>query len=213
MNKTFILLILLQFLTTVTFAQKSFEGEVVYSVSVRSNTPKITSEKLSSMIGTKQVYYMKGANYKSVLNGNVSQWEIYIDKNKKIYNKIASNDSALWHDVTINHDTIYKVNLKKNDTTIMGYRCDKLTFNCNSGVQIYYFNSQFSVNPRLYLNHQEGNWYAFLEMSRSIALKEIMQRKYFTFTITAISVVRKPINDKLFELPPNMPLAKSKGML
>ncbi|MBS1522047.1 MAG: hypothetical protein JST50_13680 [Bacteroidetes bacterium] len=210
MKKTLTLLIFFQFFAALVFAQKSFEGEVVYSISIKSNTPKFTDAQLSSIMGTTQHYYMKGANYKSVLNGKMSQWEIYVNKNKKVYNKIASNDSILWNDVTINHDTIYKVNLKKNDTTILGYKCDKLTFTCNRGIEIYYFNPQFVVDPRLYINHQEGNWYAFLEKSRSIALKEIMQKKYFTFTLTAVSVKRKPIDDKLFELPPNMPLTKSK---
>jgi len=207
MKKTLTLLILLQFSLTIAFAQKSFEGEVVYSIVIKSNTPKFTDGQLSNMMGTTQHYYMKGANYKSVLNGKLSQWEIYIGKNKKVY------DSVLWNDVTINHDTIYKVSFKKNDTTILGYKCDKLTFICNRGIEIYYFSSQFAVDPRLYINHQEGNWYAFLEKSRSIALKEIMQRKYFTFTLTALSVTRKPLDDKLFELPPNIPITKSKVSL
>lgn len=159
------------------------------------------------MIGNEMHYYMKGSNYKSLVNGTVSQWEIYV--NKKVYVKTLTKDSALWHDVTTNHDTIYKTELKKSDTTILGYNCDKLTFVCNSGIQIYYFNSKFYVDPLLYIDHKEGNWYAYLEQAKAIALKEVIQRKYYIFIITATSVEQKNLEDKIFLLPPNLPTVKS----
>ena len=138
------------------FAQKSFEGAVIYSIDFISNNPKISSKQFRDLFGGTMHYYMKGSNYKSTFNGTFNQWEIYIDKARKIYRKTASKDTAFWHDVTLNHDTIYNISFKKNDTSILGYQCNKLTFICNGGIQIYYYSSRFFVDPKLYINHQEG---------------------------------------------------------
>ena len=197
-------------MVTLAFAQKSFEGEVIYSISLQSHMANVTDEQINSLIGDTQHYYMKGANYKSTFNGTYGLWALYIDKDKKYYEKSTLNDSVIWRDVNINHDSITNAELKKNDTTILGYRCDKLIFTCRQGLQIYYFNSQLAVDPNLYINHQEGSWYAFLEKSRSLALKEIIHKRLLTFTLTATSIKRVPIEDSLFELPPGVPLIKSR---
>jgi hypothetical protein len=211
--KKILTLLLFQCATTIAFAQLSFEGEVVYSISVKSNVPNVTSEQLSYMIGTIQHYYMKGSNYKSTYAGTLAQWSMYIDKDKKFYEKVSTHDSIFYRDVTIDHDVITKVELKKNDTTILGYKCNKLTFTCKSGLQIYYFNSKLTVDPDLYINHQEGNWHAFLEKSKSLALKEIINKRLFTLTIIATSVKSMPIADSFFELPPGVPTAKNPAKL
>lgn len=195
------------------FAQKSFEGEVVYSIDFISRNPKISNKQFRNMFGDSMHYYMKGSNYKSTFNGTFSQWEIYINKDRKIYNKVAPKDTALWHDVTYNHDTIYKIELKKNDTSILGYKCNKLIFICKSGIQIYYYNSRFFVDPKLYINHQEGNWYAYLEKAKAIALKEVMQRKSYIFILTATSVSAKKLEDNIFTLPPHLPVRPSTSKL
>jgi hypothetical protein len=208
MKKTLTFFLILCFITS-SFAQKSFEGEVLYSVNAISNTPKLSSEQLNALLGNVMHYYMKGADYKSTFNGKMGQCQIYIDKDKKLYAKVLPKDSLFWADVTVNHDTIYKVELKKNDTTILGYNCDKLTFFCNDGVHIYYFNRKFRVDSKLYINHKEGNWYAYLEKSKAIALKEILQRRSMTFIITATSIEQKELDKKIFELPLDIPIAKN----
>jgi hypothetical protein len=214
MKKNLITLILLC-ITTIALAQKSFEGEVVYSISVTSNTPGVTNKQFSDLLGTKMNYYMKAANYKSIFNGKLGYWSMYIDKDKKFYEKTSKNGNNLivWNEVNINHDTVSKIDLKKNDTTILGYQCDKVVFTCKSGLQTFYFNSRFEVDPNLYINDQEGLWYAFLEKSRSLALKQVIDNRLFTLTLTAISVERKQLDDKFFELPIGIPITESKTKL
>jgi len=76
-------------------------------------------------------------------------------------------------------------------------------------VHIYYFNRKFRVDSKLYINHKEGNWYAYLEKSKAIALKEILQRRSMTFIITATSIEQKELDKKIFELPLDIPIAKN----
>jgi hypothetical protein len=190
-------------------AQKSFEGEVVYSVSVKSNTPNTTTERLAGLVGTIQHYYMKGGNYKNTFNGTAGEWQICLSKNKKLYFKVLGRDTIYWQDVRVNPDTLYKTELKKNDTTILGYKCDKLIFTCSTGIQVYYFNNQFSVDPNLYTSVKYSNWYAFLEKARSIALKEIFYEKFYTITLTATSIQRRMLDDTIFKLPEGIPIVEN----
>jgi len=81
MKKTLTFFLILCFITS-SFAQKSFEGEVLYSVNAISNTPKLSSEQLNALLGNVMHYYMKGADYKSTFNGKMGQCQIYIDKDK-----------------------------------------------------------------------------------------------------------------------------------
>lgn len=197
----------------ITFAQQSFEGEVTYTVSVQSHF--IVSQD-SSTLGPLQLiqhYYMKDANYKYASDINDMKeinWSEYIGKDKKFYSKSMLSDTVWWNDATIDIDTINKVELKKNDTTILGYSCDKLTFILNRGSDVYYFNSQFSVDPGLYIDHKMGNLYEFLKSSRSIALLEINKRQAFTLITNATSIKRVQVDDKVFELPKNLPFAEIK---
>jgi hypothetical protein len=153
-------------------------------------------------------HFIKGANYKSTFNGLVSQWQLYRDSDKRLYNKYLTADSIFSRDVHVNHDTIYKSSLEKNDTTILGYTCDKLTFICNNGTQVYYFDSQFAIDPILYADCQEGNWYEFLKVSKSPAIKEIIRRGKIAYTLTATQIQRKQLDDDLFVLLPGIAIVE-----
>jgi hypothetical protein len=197
--KKILFLLLSLFALTTAVAQKSFEGDVIYSINIKSNNPNVTTERLTNLVGTVQHYYMKGRNYKNTFNGKASEWQLYL--NKKLYFKLSGKDTIYWQDVTTNSDSLYKTELKKNDTTILGYQCDKLTFTCSTGIQVYYFNAQFSVDPNLYHNANYGNWYTYLKNSRSIALKEVFYKKFYTVTLTATSIAPGKLDDALFQLP------------
>ena len=63
------LLILILLATTLTSSAQIFEGKMTYSNTYQSKLPNLKSEQLNSMMGTKQEYYIKGNNYKSLFNG------------------------------------------------------------------------------------------------------------------------------------------------
>ncbi|MFI5162705.1 MAG: hypothetical protein ACHQHN_15605 [Sphingobacteriales bacterium] len=152
---------------------------------------------------------MKGGNYKNTFNGTAREWQICLSKQKRLYFKILGKDTIYWQDVTSNPDTLYRTELKKNDTTILGYKCDKLIFICSTGTQVYYFTSQFSVDPNLYTNVKYSNWNEFLKKARAIALKEIFYKKFYSITLTATSIERKMLDDAIFKLPKGIPVIKN----
>ena len=85
---------LLMLLSMVGFCQ-NFEGEIVYTNAYKSKSVMASDEQITSMMGSKQTYFMKGAEYKTVMNGKLIEWQLYVSKDNKIYNKMSSYLSSL----------------------------------------------------------------------------------------------------------------------
>lgn len=202
----FILTILLS--STTTFSQ-TFEGKIIYANSYKSKNAQITDQQWIAMLGSTQEYYIKGGDYKSVTNGTFAQWQLYINKDNKFYNKMSNSESVLWNDASIQGDEVLKVEVNKNVTEILGYKCDEVVLTCKSGVQKYYFNSKLSVDTKLFVNHKFGNWFDYLSKSYSLPLKSIIENAQFSMESTATEVKPMKLDSKTFELPAGMKTEKS----
>ena len=204
-----ILAFLIATLLTISSFGQSFEGKIIYKNAYKSKLPKVTDEQFTSMLGTTQTYFIKGGDYKSETNGTFVQWQIYVSKDNKLYNKMANSETLIWNDGAINSDTVLKAELNKGVTEILGYKCDELILTCKSGVQKYYFNSKLSVDPTLFVNHKFGNWYEFVSRSKSLPLKSIVDNAQFTFESVATEVIPMKIEKGVFELSTETKTMKS----
>ena len=169
----------------------------------------MTDQQLSSMIGSKQEYYIKKGNYKSVMNGTFAQWQIYVNADNKLYNKFSNSETIFWNDGSVNDDEVLSSVINKGVTEILGHKCDELILTCKSGVQKYYFNSTFSVDTKLYSNHKYGNWYDYLSKANALPLKTIVENAQFRMESVATEIKPMQLDDKLFSLPPDAKTAKS----
>jgi len=188
---------------------QNFEGEIVYSNDYKSKSPQLKDEILNSTMGTKQEYFIKNGNYKSVTNGQFLIWQLYVNKNNKLYNKLINSEALLWNDANIQGDEILSVLTNKNVITILGNNCDELTLTCKSGVQKYYYSSKFSVDASKFINHKLGNWYDFVSRSNSLPLKTIIENTQFTLISTAVEIKPMKLDDNLFSLPKGIKTEKS----
>ena len=129
-------------LTTITLASgQNFEGKITYKNEYKSKIPNVPNEQFASMMGTTWEYYIKEGNFKTTTDGTFFQWQLYINKDNKLYNKMSNSAAVLWNDGSVNPDEVIKSELNKGVITILGYQCDELILTCKSGVQKYYFNS------------------------------------------------------------------------
>ena len=135
---------LITFSTLTVFGQ-NFEGKITYSNSYKNKNPQMTDQQWLSMMGGTQEYYIKGGNYKSVTNGTLMQWQLYINSENKLYSKMSNSETVFWNDGLTNTDSIISVELNKNVIEILGYKCDELILTCKSGIQKYYFNSTLEI--------------------------------------------------------------------
>jgi hypothetical protein len=171
--------------------------------------PNVTDEQFTLMMGSTQEYYIKDGDYKSVTNGNLLQWQIYSNKENKLYSKMANSETLLWNDGAVNSDEISKVEINKAVTEILGYKCDELILTCKSGVQKYYFNTNLSVDPKLFEKHKYGNWFDFVSRAKSLPLKSIIDNTQFTLVSIATEVTPMKLEKTFFELPANSKTMRS----
>lgn len=125
---------LVYWMATISASAQLFEGKVTYKVSFVSRTPGMTSDQFASLMGDTQEYFIKGSHYKSVFNGKLMQWGLYVPADLKLYTKMANSETLLWNDVGVNTDQVMKAELNKGKETILGYLCDELILTCTSGI-------------------------------------------------------------------------------
>jgi hypothetical protein len=204
-----VLSVLLVCLICISSYGQAFEGIVLYSNTYKSKVPNMTDQQWASMMGTTQEYFIKGGDYKSVMNGQMMQWQLFRNKDSKMYTKMSNQESALWTDATVNADEVLKTEVKKSATEILGYKCDEVTLTCKSGVQKYYFNSKFGVDSKLFANHKYGNWYDFLKISNAIPLKIVVDSPQLYMESVATEVTPMKLTSSVFDLPTGLKTEKS----
>lgn len=197
------------FLLTVNTFSQTFEGKIIYSNSYTSKNPQLTDQQWISMLGSNQEYFIKEGDYKSITNGTFVQWQQYINKDNRLYSKMSNSETAFWNDGNIQSDEILNIEINRNVTEILGYKCDEIILTCKSGIQKYYFNSQISVDSKLFSNHKFGNWFDYLSKSNSLPLKSIINTAQFIMESTATEVKSMKLDSKIFELPVGIKTEKS----
>ena len=200
---------LLTTLFAITSFGQTFEGKIVYKNTYKSKMPNVSDEQFTTMMGSTQEYYIKNGDYKSVANGSFFQWQLYVNKENRIYSKMSNSETLLWNDGATNSDEILKIEVNKNITEILGYKCDEVVLTCKSGMQKYYFNTKLSVDTKLFANHKFGNWYVFLSKSNSLPLKSIIDNGQFTLETVATEIKEMNLDKSFFELPANSKTMKS----
>ena len=196
------------FITLASIGQ-NFEGKIVYKNSYTSKMPGVTDEQFTSMMGNTQEYYIKDGNYKSVVNGSLLQWQLYVNKDNKLYTKMSNSETLLWNDALTNTDDVVQSEINKGVIELLGYKCDELILTCKSGIQKYYFNSKLSVDPKKFENHKFGNFYEFLSKTNSLPLKSVVENQQFILESIATEVKPMTFEKTLFELPANSKTMKS----
>jgi hypothetical protein len=208
MKRNIILSVLMLF-SIISFSQ-TFEGEIVYLNTYKSKNTQFTDERWAMLLGNVQNYLIKAGDYKSITNGKLMQWQLYINKDNKLYNKMANSETVFWNDGSVQGDVIIKVEVNKNVTEVLGDKCDEIILTCKSGIQKYYYNSKLAVDTKLFINHKYANWYDFLSKSNSLPLKMILENPQFTTISIATEIKPMKLEINTFELPAGVKTEKSK---
>ena len=189
---------------------QSFEGKILYTNTYKSKNTQYTYERWATILGDTETYFIKGGDYKTTTNGSLMQWQLYINKDNKLYSKMSNTETVLWNDASVQDDVVLSVKINKNSIRILGYLCDELILTCKSGIQKYYYSSKIGIDAKLFSNHKYGNWYDYLSQSNALPLKMVMENPEFITYSIAISVVPMSLEKELFELEPDARLEKSK---
>lgn len=186
-----------------------FEGKIIYENKYKSKLPNVTDEQLTAMMGGKQDYFIKSGNYKITTTGSYFQWQIYVNKDNKLYNKLANSESIYWIDAASNPDAVIKAEIKKAATEILGYTCDEITLTCKSGVQKYYYSPKLKADAKLFTNFKYQNFYEYISRTQALPLKMTIETPQFSLESVATEVKPTTLDAKLFTIPADAKLEKS----
>lgn len=188
-----------------------FEGKIIYNVTYKSKSPQVTNEQLATMLGTRQQYFVKGGDYKTISNGTLGEWQLYIHSENRLYNKEPDSKVLHWNDGSIYDDPVLSAEVNKNVTEILGYKCDELILTCKSGVQKYYFSNLLGVDYLLYEKHKYGNYDKYTSTAKALPLKLVIETKMFIMESVATEVHPQELYKELFVLPPDVKRAKRRS--
>jgi hypothetical protein len=205
---TRVLIFTLSILISLSLSAQEFEGEIIYRATYKSKSPKITNEQLGTMLGTRKRYFVKGGDYKTISNGTLGEWQLYIHSENRLYNKKPDSKVLLWNDGSIYDDPVLAIEINKNVTEILGYKCDELILTCKSGVQKYYFSSLLGVNHLLYEKHKYGNYDEYTSKAKALPLKLVIETKMFIMESVATEVHAGILDNELFTLPADVKMAR-----
>ena len=207
MKKTFLFLSLI--ITSIWASAQTFEGKVLYQNRVTSKVKEMTDQQWTDLLGSQQEYYIKNENYKSISNGTMFSWQLYLGAENKIYNKLAKSPSVFWIDAGQQEETISKIEVVMNAATVLGYPCNMVVINTPTSVEKYFYNEKFKIDASQFEKHKYGNWAAFVAKSNALPLKSIIEKQQFTIISEAKSIKAINLSDSLFEIPSGFQITKS----
>lgn len=181
-------------------SQANFEGKIVYDLKFEDRTGQMTQEQVVSFMGTEQIYSIKGAKYKSELNGMLKLTQYFVG-NDTLFNQMVGMDGIMWINVKENPDSLISYEITKNALEVNGISCDHLKIVSKEGITSYYFNTKYSVDPKNFENHEYGFWKFCIEKTKSLPLKSISDTKSVYFEITAKEIIEMNIDEKVFKIP------------
>ena len=172
-----------------------FGDKILYHNSFATLAGQDISDKLAPVLGSENLYYVSGHNYKAytekkqlleLYTGKTNQLQYFINGQAS---SISSMDAA-----TGTPGAVVKPLLGK--ATIAGYACQSLQTDTDGNTSVYYFSPEVRVNAALYSKHLAGDWATFLNASHgALPLKfTVTNRKQgFVTTSEATSVEAMPL--------------------
>ena len=193
-------------ITSFTPKEDYFEGIIVYEHKYETNDSNIDVEGFGVKYGTKSKFYFNDGNYKQVFNGTLLKSNLFINKGNKIYGQTSTSDTLFFTDCSQPIETIAASEILKNKDTVIDRSCNVLTVKTNdlSGKfyrnTFYYFNPITKIDPAWFKNVKYGNHEKIYALTNSLPLKIVNHLGDLTVTMTAVSVKKQKVDDKLFEI-------------
>ena len=190
---------------------QTFEGEIEYANTFKSNIKGLTDKQLEAFVGSKQQYFIKGGCYKSVTNGQTIVMQLYNNKNNRLYNKSLKSDTLYWFDGSVNTDTVLSHTIKKDAGVILGHPCDAIILKTVTGTTTLYYNKGYLLDVTKYTKHKYGNWAFYTAKAGALPLKMVIENNQFTMESTAIEIRQLQIKDDFFDIDAGTPVKQSVG--
>lgn len=185
----------------------SFEGKIIYDFIMKDKSGEMPDEMTKMMFGEKQVYTIKKSKYKAEFDGQMSMKQYYTGGDS-MFLQMNGVEGLLWNDVNENTDKLISVDIKENVEKVAGVDCNLITIKSKEQIAQYYYSNDYIINPADYTKHDYAFWKLYVEKTKAIPLKMIVDSDEFYIEATTTEIKSTKIDDKEFDLP-NLPRVKN----
>jgi hypothetical protein len=195
-------------LRAVVCTSQPFEGEIVYVNSYSSKLPGLSSDRVRDLLGGKQAYYIKGAQYRSVTDGSLVQVQVYEPRTNRVYNQRPGNDTLYWVDAAANPDVVVSWSIRRNADSVLGIPCDVLELKTNNGSVAFYYSERYRLDSAGFKRHRFGNWDFLATKAGALPLKTIVENGQFRMESVATAIKPMVLGDTFFAIDDKLPVKR-----
>lgn len=196
-----LLLIFFVVLSSSAFAQqKEFEGVITYKIDVKSKKPGYTDKFWRNILGygEQAVISIKQGNYLRQ-SGIITEYQD--PQLEKSFIKVQGIDTLFYLNYSSDSAKIENVLKKEEVKKIAGYDCKSIIIKSSKVTRQYYYAPLLYLDPKHDKNNKLGQFDEYVKQTSSVYLSVIEDFESFTYSINAISVEQKKIDDLAFKRP------------
>jgi hypothetical protein len=202
MKKSLLVLAIAIALTSAKTDKSVFTGKIEYSFSFSDLQGNDITNRMASILGREQHYFVIDGNYKSYDEGqNITQ----------LYNGRTNTYYGFWKDKTAHQiDALtrtsqqYLITKLDKKEKILGYDCIAIQVDTDESTSVYYYSPLLKIDPNAFLKHNFGDWNRYLEAtSGALSLKYVItnHNKGYVWTVLANKITKMPLRMVDFEFP------------
>lgn len=208
-----ILFLLLLSSVCYTYGQ-SFEGRIVYRLSIESSDPKrISSQQIEMMFkdaDTTAILYLKGNRYKLVTldhkTKKVKTVNQYDPVSNKIYDYVlvdsTKNPFVMQTNNTSSQIPYKRHRIKNEELIILGQECNGIILNYGSGYTKLYFSDKYNLNTES-ISENAPSFLNYVKKCESLPLKIVISGNgaVHNLIFEATEIIQEVVDEKIFGLP------------
>ena len=182
---------------------QDFEGKVEYKFYYfPSGNNAIDTLELKKTFGSTSTFITKKGKYKQITDSDMLTYQLYIPEENRLYfQDRISPDQLFYLRGEKSDNTPFEYEIVENADTILGYSCNKLTYQSGGLKLIYYYAPKLKINPKYYKDFSYLNRNKVLELIRSVFLRQDIEMPDFIGRIEAYRINPTKISDSEFIKP------------
>jgi hypothetical protein len=210
-----LILITLLFLGSLVDAQsQSFEGKIIYRLSIESaDLKRITASQIEMMFNdadTTCILYFKGDQYKLITldreSGKVKTVNQFVPVSNKIIDYVLTDSPGvpfvMQTENTPNINVFKKRKINEDQISILGEPCDVIVLDYGSHSTTLFFSNKNKINARG-IRADAPSFLQYLRECQSIPLKIVISGggAVHNLVFEATEITQGPVDDAIFLLP------------
>ena len=181
---------------------QNFEGVVAYETTYVSKLEGVSADKIFGQKTSKDTTYFKEGFYLHKANTERMHYLLWRSVDTMQYFKNLASQDTVWFDKTDSHPSfIDSTRVEKNADTVAGYACDKLIVYRGNQVYTYFYNPDFKLDPKHYIEYTNSARYEVIKIMKSPTLRLTISGPSTFMDMNAINVDIRSLPDSIFEIP------------